>query len=176
MGFQTFVCQTVFGVDPNNPQNLIAAEVGSNQMKVSIDGGASWNVDSVIPLWSRSSAALHGRAACEPLSSLALIDSASLANTNNRGRSTPSAEICMSTSGARFPSTPAQTGCHRLLTSHPFDLSPLNSQNTIATNCTLSESKTLCVRTKTAWQIPGRLLGIAPSPELIVSSSLSEPP
>jgi len=48
MGFQTFVCPTVFGVDPSNPQHLIAADLGSNQMKVSIDGGASWNVDSVL--------------------------------------------------------------------------------------------------------------------------------
>src|SRR5262249_49167747 len=37
MGFQTFVCPTVFGVDPSNPQHLIAADLGSNQMKVSMD-------------------------------------------------------------------------------------------------------------------------------------------
>ena len=48
MGFQTFVCPTVFGVDPNNPQHLIAADLGTNQMKVSIDGGATWTVDSVL--------------------------------------------------------------------------------------------------------------------------------
>lgn len=46
MGFQTFLCPTVFGVDPNNPQHLIAADVGTNQMKDSIDGGGSWSVDS----------------------------------------------------------------------------------------------------------------------------------
>jgi hypothetical protein len=48
MGFETFVCPTVFAVDPNNPQHLIAADLGSNQMKVSIDGGATWAVDSVL--------------------------------------------------------------------------------------------------------------------------------
>jgi hypothetical protein len=48
MGAGTFVCPTVFGVDPNNPLHLIAADVGSNQMKVSTDGGASWTVDSAL--------------------------------------------------------------------------------------------------------------------------------
>lgn len=48
MGAGTFVCPTVFGVDPNNPLHLIAADAGSNQMKVSTDGGASWTVDSVL--------------------------------------------------------------------------------------------------------------------------------
>jgi hypothetical protein len=46
MGAGTFVCPTVFGVDPNNPQHLIAADAGTNQMKDSTDGGASWSVDS----------------------------------------------------------------------------------------------------------------------------------
>jgi hypothetical protein len=48
MGFQTFVCPTVFGVDSNNPLHLIAADLGTNQMKTSTDGGASWTVDSVL--------------------------------------------------------------------------------------------------------------------------------
>jgi len=50
MGAGTFVCPTVFGVDPNNPLHLIAADLGSNQMKVSTDGGASWAVDSVLTI------------------------------------------------------------------------------------------------------------------------------
>ncbi|HKD78233.1 MAG TPA: sialidase family protein [Candidatus Angelobacter sp.] len=48
MGFETFVCPTVFGVDPNNPQHIIAADVGTNQMKVSVDGGTTWKVDSAL--------------------------------------------------------------------------------------------------------------------------------
>ena len=48
MGQGTFVCPTVFGVDPNNALHLIAADVGTNQMKVSIDGGASWNPDPTL--------------------------------------------------------------------------------------------------------------------------------
>ncbi|MGE5323736.1 MAG: hypothetical protein ACM3SW_12785 [Actinomycetota bacterium] len=48
MGFQTFVCPTVFGVDPNNPLHIIAADQGSSQMKVSLDGGTTWAVDSVL--------------------------------------------------------------------------------------------------------------------------------
>jgi hypothetical protein len=48
MGQGTFVCPTVFGVDPNNAQHLIAADLGTNQMKVSTDGGASWNPDPTL--------------------------------------------------------------------------------------------------------------------------------
>jgi hypothetical protein len=38
----------VFAVDPNNSQHLIAADAGTNEMKVSIDGGASWTVDTAL--------------------------------------------------------------------------------------------------------------------------------
>lgn len=48
MGFETFVCPTVFGVDPNNPSHLIAADLGTNQMKVSTDGGTIWTPDPVL--------------------------------------------------------------------------------------------------------------------------------
>lgn len=48
MGQGTFVCPTVFGVDPSNPQHLFAADVGTSQMKESTDGGASWSVDQVL--------------------------------------------------------------------------------------------------------------------------------
>ena len=36
-----FVIPRVVGVDPNNPQHLIAADVGIKKMVVSTDGGAS---------------------------------------------------------------------------------------------------------------------------------------
>ncbi len=42
MGQGTFVCPMVYGVDPNNPSHLIAADVGTAQMKVSTTGGTSW--------------------------------------------------------------------------------------------------------------------------------------
>jgi hypothetical protein len=48
MGQGTFVCPTVFAVDPNNALHLIAADAGTNQMKVSTNGGASWTVDSTL--------------------------------------------------------------------------------------------------------------------------------
>ncbi len=48
MGFQTFVCPTVFGVDPNNPLHVIAVDSGTNQMKITIDGGATWTPDPVL--------------------------------------------------------------------------------------------------------------------------------
>jgi hypothetical protein len=48
MGQGTFVCPTVFGVDPNNPQHLIAADAGANQMMVSTNGGASWAPDPTL--------------------------------------------------------------------------------------------------------------------------------
>ena len=48
MGQGTFVCPTVFGVDPNNALHLIAADAGTNQMKVSTDGGASWTPDTTL--------------------------------------------------------------------------------------------------------------------------------
>lgn len=47
-GQGTWVCPTVFGVDPSNPNHLIAPDAGTNQMKVSTDGGASWQVDSAL--------------------------------------------------------------------------------------------------------------------------------
>ncbi len=46
MGQATFRFQQVFGVDPSNPQHLIAGDIGLNQMMVSIDGGMSWNADT----------------------------------------------------------------------------------------------------------------------------------
>ena len=48
MGQGTFVCPRVFTVDPNNAQHLYAVDIGSGQMKFSTDGGASWNVDSIL--------------------------------------------------------------------------------------------------------------------------------
>lgn len=47
-GQGTLVCPTVFGVDPSNPNHLIAPDAGTGQMKVSTDGGASWQVDSAL--------------------------------------------------------------------------------------------------------------------------------
>jgi photosystem II stability/assembly factor-like uncharacterized protein len=38
-------CFGVFGVDPANANHIIAADEGTQQMKVSNDGGASWMVD-----------------------------------------------------------------------------------------------------------------------------------
>lgn len=40
-----FVIPRVVGVDPNNPQHLIAADVSINKMVVSTNGGASWAPD-----------------------------------------------------------------------------------------------------------------------------------
>jgi hypothetical protein len=37
--------EAAFGVDPGNPQHLIAADVQNSQMKQSTDGGATWTVD-----------------------------------------------------------------------------------------------------------------------------------
>jgi hypothetical protein len=48
MGQGTFVCPTVFGVDPSNAQHLIAADAGTGQMKVSTNRGGSWTVDPVL--------------------------------------------------------------------------------------------------------------------------------
>jgi uncharacterized repeat protein (TIGR01451 family) len=42
---RVFICHRAVGVDPNNPQRLVAADVGTSQMKVSNDGGATWQVD-----------------------------------------------------------------------------------------------------------------------------------
>lgn len=36
------------GIDPNNPNHLIGADVGSNTMKVSTDGGSTWNTDTAL--------------------------------------------------------------------------------------------------------------------------------
>jgi uncharacterized repeat protein (TIGR01451 family) len=45
-GQGTFVCPTVFGVDPNDPNHLIVADGGSSQIKQSLTGGNSWTVDN----------------------------------------------------------------------------------------------------------------------------------
>ncbi|HKB34428.1 MAG TPA: sialidase family protein [Candidatus Dormibacteraeota bacterium] len=45
-GQATFICPSVFGVDPNNPNHLIAADGSTQQMKFSTDAGASWHVDT----------------------------------------------------------------------------------------------------------------------------------
>ena len=42
MGQGTFVCPIVYGVNPSNPNHLIAAGLDRGKMKVSADGGASW--------------------------------------------------------------------------------------------------------------------------------------
>lgn len=39
---------SVFGVDPSNPQHLMAADATANSMMVSTDGGATWNLDSLL--------------------------------------------------------------------------------------------------------------------------------
>ena len=41
----TWYSPLVFGVDPNEPDRIIASDSGSGQMKRSYDGGASWVVD-----------------------------------------------------------------------------------------------------------------------------------
>jgi uncharacterized repeat protein (TIGR01451 family) len=38
--------EAAFGVDPNNPLHMIAADVQSNTMKQSVDGGATWQTDT----------------------------------------------------------------------------------------------------------------------------------
>lgn len=38
--------QPAFGVDPNNPLHMIAADVGTNGMKETTDGGATWTTDA----------------------------------------------------------------------------------------------------------------------------------
>lgn len=44
----TFRCPVVFAVDPDTPDHLIAADAGTNEMKVSHDGGITWKVDPVL--------------------------------------------------------------------------------------------------------------------------------
>lgn len=44
-GFQ-FYFPLVIGIDPNNPLHLIAADDGTDQMKESVDGGNTWQVDA----------------------------------------------------------------------------------------------------------------------------------
>jgi len=46
MGQGTFRWAQVFTVDPNDPQHLIAADIGLNQMMVSTNGGTSWASNS----------------------------------------------------------------------------------------------------------------------------------
>ncbi len=38
--------EAAFGVDPNNPLHMIAADVGANTMKETTDGGATWTADA----------------------------------------------------------------------------------------------------------------------------------
>jgi hypothetical protein len=45
-GQGSFICDPTWGVDPNNPQNLIAADIGNGAMMVSHDGGGSWQADT----------------------------------------------------------------------------------------------------------------------------------
>lgn len=40
--------EPAFGVDPNNPLHLIAADTGTDTMKVSTDGGATWTTDAAL--------------------------------------------------------------------------------------------------------------------------------
>ncbi len=42
----TWESPLVFGVDPSNPNRLIAADHGTRQMKASSDGGVTWQVDT----------------------------------------------------------------------------------------------------------------------------------
>jgi hypothetical protein len=46
MGQGTFVCPTVWGMDPNDPTHLIAPDVQAGQMKVSRNSGIDWTVDT----------------------------------------------------------------------------------------------------------------------------------
>jgi hypothetical protein len=50
-------CFGVFGVDPANANHIIAADIGSQQMKVSSDGGTSWAVDGQLT----SAVTMNGR-------------------------------------------------------------------------------------------------------------------
>jgi uncharacterized repeat protein (TIGR01451 family) len=45
-GQGSFLCTNTFGVDPNDPNHIIAADGGSEQMKVSTDGGNTWSVNN----------------------------------------------------------------------------------------------------------------------------------
>jgi hypothetical protein len=45
-GQGTFRCPTTWGVAPSDPDRLIAADRGTSEMKFSIDGGDSWQVDA----------------------------------------------------------------------------------------------------------------------------------
>jgi hypothetical protein len=45
-GEGAYVLPPVFAVDPQDPSHLIAADIQSHNMKVSTDGGASWNTDA----------------------------------------------------------------------------------------------------------------------------------
>jgi uncharacterized repeat protein (TIGR01451 family) len=46
MGQGTYRFARVFGVDPNNPNHMIAADDVANEMMVSTNGGASWSPDT----------------------------------------------------------------------------------------------------------------------------------
>ena len=58
MGQGTFLCVKVFGVDPNDPSHLIAADLGASAMKVSTDGGVNWVIDPVLTNLVTASGAL----------------------------------------------------------------------------------------------------------------------
>ena len=46
-GYGAFLTsEPAFGVDPNNSTHLVAADAGSNQMKVSTTSGTSWTADA----------------------------------------------------------------------------------------------------------------------------------
>ncbi len=47
-GQGTFVCPTVFGVDPNDPNHVIIADGGSSQIKQSLNGGNTWTADAAL--------------------------------------------------------------------------------------------------------------------------------
>ena len=48
MGQGSWRSPLVFAVDPNDPQHLIAADIGANMMMVSTDGGTTWNPDNLL--------------------------------------------------------------------------------------------------------------------------------
>jgi hypothetical protein len=47
-GQGAFLCPTSFGVNPRNPNQLFAADIGTHTMKQSRDGGATWTTDAAL--------------------------------------------------------------------------------------------------------------------------------
>jgi uncharacterized repeat protein (TIGR01451 family) len=47
-GEGSFVCPTVFGIDPSNPLHLIVPDVTAGAMRVSSDGGLTWTTDNAL--------------------------------------------------------------------------------------------------------------------------------